>query len=341
MKSSRKASVLTVIALLVTCAAAFAQQTQLPRAGMKGMHFGAPPSSSQPGVAAMNRSSAARQSQSPTLSLTWGIYTFPGAVGSLTAGVTKSGHILGAYGPNIDAGSNSNYGFLLKSGKFATISYPGAAWTQPNGINDAGVIVGGYGASLTDEHGFRLAGTTYTPIDYPGATATFPFGINKSGSIVGEWIDAGGSLHGFLLSKNAYTSIDAPGAIYTFAEGINNGGEICGWYLDGSFTFHGFLLQGGTFTTFDYPGDSNNYVADINDNGVIAGGYGDPVVVNGVTYYWPHSYVYQNGTFTTFDAPFGPPAATQIWHLNNYGVITGNYIDNSGTSYGFEVTVGQ
>src|ERR1700690_4126811 len=197
MKSTRKASVLTVIALLVGCAAAFAQQTQLPPAGMRGVRFGAPSSSFQLGVGAMNQSNAGRQRESPALSLTWGIYTFPGAVGSLTAGVTKSGHILGAYGPNIDAGSNSNDGFLLKSGKFTTISYPGAAWTQPNGINDSGVIVGGYGASLTDEHGFRVAGTAYGFIDFPGRAATFPFGINKPGSIGGEWICSGGPLHGF------------------------------------------------------------------------------------------------------------------------------------------------
>ena len=340
MKLTRMAPVVTVIGLLVVCGAAFAQHPQSSPGGLRGVHPGSAMPFSPFGAASMNHALAGSQFESPAFSLTWGIYTFPGAVGSLTAGVTKSGHIVGGYGPNIDAGNNSNYGFLLKSGKFTTISYPGASWTQPNGINDAGVIVGAYGASLTDEHGFRLAGTTYTSFDYPGATATFPFGINKLGSVVGEWVDAGSVLHGFLLSKGTFTSIDVPGAVYTFASGINNAGEIGGWYLDSGFEFHGFLLQSGTFTTFDYPGYSNNYVADINDNGVIAGGYGEATVVNGVTYYWPHSYVYQNGTFTTFDAPFGPPAATQIWHLNNYGVITGNYIDNSGTSYGFEATVG-
>ena len=340
MNSTRKASFVTVIALLVVCGAAFAQQTQLSPGGLRGMRFGTPLPSSQLSAAAVNHSNAEKQSGSPALSLTWGIYTFPGSVGSLTAGVTKSGEIVGGYGPNIDVTNNSNHGFLLKAGKFTTISYPGASWTQPNGINDTGVIVGGYGASLTDEHGFKLKGTTYTSFDYPGAAGTFPFGINKAGSIVGVWTDTASVLHGFLLSKGAFTSIDFPGAFYTFASGINNAGEIGGWYLDTSFNFHGFLLQSGSFTTFDYPGYSNNYVADINDNGVIAGGYGETTVVNGITYYWEHSYAYENGTFTTFDAPFGPAAVTQIWHLNDYGVITGIYADSSSTVYGFTATVG-
>ena len=280
-------------------------------------------------------------SGSPALSLTWGIYTFPGTVGSFTACVTKSGHVVGGYGPNNNVNSPSNYGFLLKGTKFTTIQYPGAAWTQPNAINDAGVIVGGYGVSLYDEHGFKLTGTKYTSLDYPGSTTTDPAGINKSGEIVGGWFDTSGIAHGFLLSKGVFTSIDVPGAYWTVAFGINNAGEIAGWYYDTSFNTHGYLLQSGTFTTLDYPGGySQNYVADINDSGVIAGGYGDIVFVNGVEYLWQHSYIYQSGTFTTFDAPFGPPAATGIWHLNNQGVISGYYVDNSSTMYGFEATVG-
>ena len=38
--------------------------------------------------------------------------------------------------------------------------------------------------------------------------------------------------------------------------------------------------------------------------------------------------------------PFGPPAVTLVWHLNNHHRITGMYLDNSGTVYGYEVKVG-
>lgn len=184
MKPTKMAWVFTVIGPLVLCGAAFAQHPQLSPGGLRGIRPGSTVPSSTFGAASMNH--ALGRSESPALSLTWGIYTFPGAVGSLTAGVTKSGEIVGGYGPNIDVSTNSNDGFLLKAGKFSTVSYPGSSWTQPNGISDTGEIVGSYGASATDEHGFTLKGTTYTSFDYPGAAGTFPFGINKTGNIVGE-----------------------------------------------------------------------------------------------------------------------------------------------------------
>jgi hypothetical protein len=342
MKSPRIMWMVTVIALLLICGAALAQIAQLSTGtiGTMRLRGGMSP---QLGAAAAHRpDGGAPAVDAPAVSLTFGIYTFPGSVGTFTADVNKAGHAVGGYGPNVNANLPSNHGFVLKGTKFTTIDYPGAAWTQPNAINDAGVIVGAYGASLYDEHGFKLILTTYTSIDYPGATGTFALGINKLGSIVGTWFSPTDPCcsHGFLLSAGVFTSIDYPGAIYTVPFGINKAGEIAGFYGDSSGNTHGFLLKSGTFTTFDYPGYSQNYVSDINDSGVIAGGYGDIVTVNGVEYQWEHIYIYQSGTFTTFDAPFGPPAATQIWHLNDYGVIAGFYADNSSTAYGFEAKVG-
>lgn len=310
---------------------------------MRGMRLRGGMPFSQPAATPARIPEAGTQSpEAFALTLTWGIYTFPGSVGSLTAGVTKSRHVVGGYGPNIDVEIPTNHGFLLKGTKFTTLDYSGAVYTQANGVNDAGVIVGAYGTSLdsADEHGFKLVGTTYTSIDYPAATeGTVASGINKSGEIVGSWGDSTTS-HGFLLSKGVFTSIDVPGAFYTIAWGINSTGEIVGWYGASFSDSHGFLYSKGTFTTLDYPGYSENFVADINDSGVIAGGYGDFVTVNGVEYQWEHCYVYESGQFTTCDAPFGPPAATQVWHLNNYGVISGFYADSSSTVYGFEATIG-
>jgi len=343
MKSKRSAWMVVVVTLLLIHSAAFAQLPQSSPEAMKGMRRrGVMPLPQVGSTLAQTTEAGTQQTDAPALSLTWGIYTFPGSVGTFTADVNKAGHAVGGYGPNVNANLPSNHGFLLKGTKFTTIDYPGAAWTQPNAINDAGVIVGAYGASLSDEHGFKLTVTTYTSIDYPGATGTFALGINKLGSVVGTWFSPTNPCcsHGFLLSGGVFTSIDYPGAIYTAPFGVNTAGEIAGFYGDSSGDTHGFLLKSGTFTTFDYPGYSQNYVSDINDSGLIAGGYGDIVTVNGVEYEWEHSYIYESGTFTTFDAPFGPPAATQIWHLNDYGVIAGFYVDNSSTAYGFEAKVG-
>ena len=306
---------------------------------MKGMRLrGVMPIPQLGPALALTPEAGAQQPELPALSLTWGIYTFPGAVSSLTAGATKTGKVVGGYGI-----LPSNRGFILNGGKFRSINYPGAEWTQANGVTDAGEIVGVFGTSIyaSDEHGFTLKGTTYTAIDYPGATqGTFAAGINKSGNIVGSWSDNATTEHGFLLSKGVFTSFDVPGAYYTIAWGISDANEIVGWYGLTANDSHGFLYSKGTFTTLDFPGYSQNYVNHINNSGLIVGGYGDPLIVNGVQFLWQHCYVYQSGTFTTFDAPFGPPATTEIWHLNNYGVITGLYADNSATIYGFEAKVG-
>jgi len=338
MKSTLKTLPLTLLCVSLVCGAAFAQLHPSP-SGPVHSRFGLP--ISRPGAQPTGLTNReVPQTASPDLSFTFGILTFPGSVASLASGANKAGHIVGGYGPDFALQYPTDHGFLLKGTKFTEIDYPGAAYTQPDAINDAGVIVGFYGASFYDEHGFKLVGKTYTSIDYPGSTWTSATGINKHGDIVGGW-GTSGVAHSYLLSKGVFTSIDVPGAVYTAAFGINSAGEIVGWYGDSSGDSHGFVLNSGSFTTIDYPGGySQNYLADINDSGVIIGGYGEWTTINGVDYEWEHCFVYESGQFTTFDAPFGPPAATQDWHINNKGVITGFYADNSSTVYGFEATVG-
>jgi len=335
MKLTWKALPLTLLYASLVCGAALAQVQ--PPSGPVHSRFGLPLFGPEaPPVNPANRQ--AQSPNSPALSLTFGIFTYPGSVASLATGANKAGHIVGGYGPDFALNYPTDHGFLLKGTTFTAIDYPAAAYTEPTAINDGGVIVGFQGASFYDEHGFKLVGKTYTSIDYPGSTWTSATGINKHGDIVGAW-GTGSYPHGFLLSKGVFTSIDVPGAVYTGVYGINSAGEIVGVYSDSSGNTHGFELSKGTFTTLDYPGYSQNYLTDINDSGLILGGYGEWTTINGVAYEWEHCYVYQSGTFTTFDAPFGPPAATQVWHLNNYGVITGFYADNSSTTYGFEATV--
>ncbi len=277
----------------------------------------------------------------PALSLTWGIITFPGQTNSGAAGINKAGHMVGGFGPLLQ-GNYTNHGFLLKKNKFTIIDYPGAAWTQPLAITDGNVIIGAYGPNPDGSgaaHGFKLVGKTYTSFDYPGASNTRPSGINKAGDIVGEAVDSVD--HGFLLSKGNFSAINYPGATYTIPWGINNAGDIVGYYGLTYYDSHGFIYSNGTYTTFDYPGGySQNYVGDMNDEGVLIGAYGDLMSVNGVDYFWEHCFIYQNGQFSNCDAPFGPTAVTEPWHLNDSGVITGTYVDNTATTYGFELTIG-
>ncbi len=332
MKSKRNT---WIIGLLLVCGTVYAQ-VELP--ARRGIIPSRRPGLSENGTTAVRHRVAGDGAIGvPALNLTWGIVTFPGQTDSGAAGVNKAGHMVGGYGPLLEE-NYTNHGFLLKGSKFTTVDYPGAGWTQPLAINDANVIVGAYGADANSPaHGFELKGKTYTSVDYPGASYTRPSGINKSGEVVGQAYDTAD--HGFLLSKGVFSPINYPGAAYTVAWSINNSGEIVGYYGLTYSDSHGFLYSNGTYTTFDYPGYSQNYVGDINDSGLIVGGYGDDTTVNGVEYLWEHCYVYQGGQFTSCDAPFGPPAVTEPWHLNNYGVITGTYVDNSATTYGFEATV--
>lgn len=339
MKSTLRTLLVTILGFFLACGAALAQVQPSP-GGPVHSRFG----SLTLTMKAQPTTPANRQAQSPgspDISFTFGMIDFPGQMDSGGSAANVKGEIVGGYGPNMVGNLVTNHGFLLKGTKFTEIDYPGAAYTEPNGMNDSGTIVGQYGASFSDEQGFKLEGKTYTTIDYPGATLTSANAINKPGDIVGYQY-SGGTGHGFLLSKGVFTSIDVPGAIGTDAYGINKNGEIVGTYYDSDGNGHGFLLQNGTFTTIDYPGGySQNYLGGINDSGVIVGAYGDPTTVNGVSYAWEHSFVYQNGQFTNADVPFGPPAVTQPFGISNNGVIVGEYVDNSGTVYGYEATVAQ
>jgi probable HAF family extracellular repeat protein len=336
MKLTLIALPITLLCVSLVCGTAFAQ-VQPPNGTFHSFGLPMPQLEAQP-MGLANRE--VQSSSSPALSFTFGMIDFPGQMASGAFSANKAGHIVGGYGPDLVT-NWSDHGFLLKGTKFTAIDYPGAGWTQPLAINDAGVIVGTYGANphIGAVYGFKLTGKNYTSIDYPGANYTRPTGINKSGDIVGEAIDS--TDHGFLLSKGVFSSIAYPGAAYTVAWSINNAGEIVGYYGLTQNDSHGFLYSKGTFTTLDYPGGySYNVVSGMNDSGLIVGGYGDPITVNGVVWYWEHCYVYQSGQFTSCDAPFGPPAVTEPWHLNDYGVITGTYADNSSTVYGFEALVG-
>jgi probable HAF family extracellular repeat protein len=267
------------------------------------------------------------------LTLTFGMIDFPGQPATTAFGVNDKGAIVGEY-----YGQTANNSFYLKGTNFIEFAYPGAAWTQAEAINDSGVIVGvaGMFAGDTEGFGFVLDNKTFTAINYPGAAATLAFGINKHGEIAGEF-DTGSegsyTKTGYLLSKGAFTVIAVPGAVDTIAYSINDSGAIVGTYLASDGSTHGFLYQSGIYTTIDYPGVySQNELSGINDSGMMVGAYGEGVQFG-------HAFIYQSGQFTNADVPFGPPALIDPGAISNNGVIVGAYLDNSGTTYGYEATI--
>lgn len=151
-----------------------------------------------------------------------------------------------------------------------------------------------------------------------------------------------------------FITFDAPGAGTGSGQGtgcfagtdcsvlINNFGVITGYYLDANNVFHGFVRSPeGKFTTLDAPGadltanDFNGTVPNaINDAGAITGAYYD---VNNVGHGFLRS---PEGGFTSFDAPGADLTPNDFngtfpYSINDWGVITGYYIDKNNVSHGF------
>jgi len=100
MKSTRHGWKVSIVGLLLMCGAAFAQDPSAA-GGMRGMRLGGGLPFSQQGVPLRNAPKPEAQSaETPALSLTWSIYTFPGTVATYTGSVNKSGHMVGGYGPD-------------------------------------------------------------------------------------------------------------------------------------------------------------------------------------------------------------------------------------------------
>src|SRR5947207_6841719 len=82
-----------------------------------------------------------------------------------------------------------------------------------------------------------------------------------------------------------------------------------------------------TFTTSDVPGSTLNRPHGINDAGDIVGLYFDAGEVG-------HGYLLRNALYHTIDVPRA--SFTSAREINNFGVIDGEWVDQSGvTDHGF------
>lgn len=174
------------------------------------------------------------------------------------------------------------------------------------------------------------ASQTYTTIDYPGAVFTLITDINDVGQIVGEYtFSTLGNRQGFLLSNGIFTSITYPSATFTRAVAINRYGDIVGDHQktgnnNSGGNDYGYLLRGGVFTLIVFPQSDTTVPTAINDNGDIAGWY----VNNAGT----HGFVLHNGVYSSIDFP-GSAAFTEVWKINNYGLIAGRYRSSTDRNY--------
>ena len=293
-----------------------------------------------------------------------GADTTPGDFnGTFANGINDAGAITGFYS---DA-SGGTHGFLRSpEGAFTTFDVTGSApgATIANALNLEGAIVGFF----ADQNGvfrpyLRHPNGTFVTWSVPGecdaspATGCFgsaAFSINLFGEAASGFEDNSGNFvdHGLLRSADGgLTTYAVPGAGTGPYQGtgcpgcsrlLNLFGANAGLYIDESNVVHGYLRSpAGKITTFDPPGEGPQGLgcfADcsmgLNDLGAITGSYLD---ANNVT----HGYVRgPDGKFVTFDAPGADLTANDFngtfpVSINDWGVVTGYYIDKNNVVHGF------
>ena len=293
-----------------------------------------------------------------------GADTTPGDFnGTFANGINDAGAITGFYS---DA-SGGTHGFLRSpEGAFTTFDVPRSAMggTIANALNLEGAIVGFY----ADQNGvfrpyLRHPNGTFATWSVPGecdaspATGCFgsaAFSLNLFGTASSGYEDNSGNFvgHGLLRSADGkLTTYDVPGGGTGPYQGtgcpgcsrpINLFGANAGFYIDGNNVAHGYLRgPAGKITTFDPPGEGPQglgCLADcsmgLNDLGAITGYY-----LDGHNVY--HGYLRSpEGKFTTFEVPGADTTAgdfngTFPVSINDWGVITGYYIDKNNVVHGF------
>ena len=286
--------------------------------------------------------------------------------GTYPSGINAWGVIAGSY----QSADTVYHGFLRsRGGKFTTFQAPGADTTagsyngtSPSSINDLGAITGSYWDANGFSHGFlRSPDGNFTTFDVPGVGGygTTPKAFNLEGAVVGTYTDSNYSFHAFLRSPDgkfttwigpdACTGNGSEGCYGSGASNINAFGTIAGGFEDnsGNFVHHSFVRNAeGKLKTFDVPGaGTGSYQGTgcpgcdlgLNQWGAIAGIYSDANSVN-------HGFLRSaDGHFTTFDAPGAGTGSYQGTgcfsdcpvSLNDWGAITGSYIDANYVSHGY------
>ena len=264
--------------------------------------------------------------------------------------------------------NNVYHGFLRsREGKFTVFEAPGADTkaedfngTLANGINDAGAITGVYYDSNNNGHGFlRSPEGKFTTFDVPGGIlgAMNPIALNREAEIVGYYVAQNGVSQAFLRhSDGTFETWSGPracdaasGSNACYGSGafsINDFGTVAGGYEDdsGNLVNHGLVRSPeGKLTTFEAPGSGTGLYqgtgspgssVPLNQFGAIAGYYIDASNV-------VHGYLRAPwGEITTFDVPGEGSQGIGCYSdcsigLNNWGAITGYYLDANNVFHGF------
>jgi probable HAF family extracellular repeat protein len=289
--------------------------------------------------------------------------------GTIPVGINNLGTVVGYEN---DENGVAHAFVRTADGKFKSFNAPGAdlnpadrLGTTTSGINDLGTIAGTYYDTAGVGHGYvRQADGKFTSFEVVGAAnGTTPDGpLNWAGALGGFYLDANLQFHLFVRDPfGKISAFDGPGMctggtpVGCYGGGmydVNIFGNSIGAFMDnsGNFVSHQLLRKAdGKITTWDAPGAGTGPyqgtgfndtptigypVGSLNTEGTVASMYMDSNSTH-------HGYVRTaNGVFTTFDAPLadvtpGDQNGTWPTSINDFGVITGWYIDSSDVIHGF------
>jgi hypothetical protein len=223
---------------------------------------------------------------------------------------------------------------------FSTTKY------SPAAVNDNQWIVGNYTTSSGAILGFlNVPGSATQTLEDPYSNGTFTRanGVNNSNTTVGDYRGTDQEYHGFIYPTGlfgGFSTYNLPGfksdnefstSLYGVSNVyIENGTQQ--YNLAGASTKHGtvegFVVIGGnTPDEFWAGGDDSTYAYAVNTAGEAVGQYLDPQ---------GHSYCFtwtEDSGVKTIVVPGASWAACN--GINDYGVITGKYLDYASVAHGF------
>jgi hypothetical protein len=223
-------------------------------------------------------------------------------------------------------------------------------FNQLLGINNNGTIVGYFGSGVPGQpnQGYTttlssiIAGTpSFTPENFPGSVQTQVTGINGRGNTVGFYSptnNGSDANFGFYnKTPGSYTAVVNPLTTSKPAVnqllGINNSGIAAGFYNDVNGISHGYTYDTltGVFTPVVDPsaGVISLTATAINNADEVAGFFTDSAGT--------HGFLDVGGKFTTLNDPgftFNGLDTTQIFGLNNKGLLVGDAVGPKGLMFG-------
>lgn len=263
-------------------------------------------------------------------------YSQPGAPVTGFRDIDNAGNVVGYFQTDALAASTA-HALRIVGGVAQVVDPPGSlADRRAFGIADNGSFAGSF-ADASGQHGFVFDATTagFTVVDVPwAASATTIRALNNAGDIGGEY-DAAGMGRGFVRIGGVFWAVDVPGAMQTSVRGLDDAGRLVGYYADAAGMLHGFLSNDGVaFDVIDRPGAFSTLIGGLNAGGVLVGaslgGPGSPDTVPASGFLW------QAGVFLPLDV-LGAVSTIPLG-INDRGQIVGEYIDASGTHFGFIAT---